>query len=118
MKAAIYNGLLNARIAEQRFWAPGDAPEGVSAVEIPPEPWAAEGDHLDAMAERDKTAAIATWRSQLPSKPAALVDALYYRDMSQRDFAAREGVTQARISQRNGELLTAARHDLAQLRGG
>lgn len=117
-KAAIYNALLNARIAEQRHWAPGDAPDGVTAVEIAPNDSLAEEEHLDAIIKREKAAAIIGWRDRLPSKPAALVDALYYRDLSQRDFAAQEGVTQARISQRNGALLTMARRDLAELRAG
>jgi len=42
-------------------------------------------------------------------------DALYARDMSQREFASEIGVSQARISQRNGQLVARARTDLQML---
>ena len=114
-RAAIYNALLNARIAEQRFWGGGDALEREAAPEIAPEPWEAEVAALDLIAMSDAVADITAWRRRLRPKPAAVVEALYYRDQSQRDFAKSEGVSQARISQRNVEMLTQARRDLKHL---
>lgn len=58
---------------------------------------------------------ISAWRRRLPPKPASLIEALYYRDQSQREFAKGEGVSQARISQRNVEMLALARRDLKDL---
>jgi hypothetical protein len=51
--------------------------------------------------------------NDLPPNLAALWQVLYARDMSQREFAAKTGVTQACISQRNGRLLAHAREALA-----
>lgn len=115
-KAAIYNSLVNARKTEQRFWGGGDAPDDEATDEIAPEPWEAEDATLDLITMNDAVMDISAWRQRLPSKPAALVEALYYRDQSQREFAKGEGVTQARISQRNREVLGIARRDLAHLR--
>lgn len=114
-KAAIYNALLNARKAEQRFWGAGEAPDDDATNEIAAEPWEAESATLDLITMNDAVADITTWRQRLPSKAAALVDALYYRDQSQREFAVGEGVTQARISQRNVDMLGIARRALAHL---
>ncbi len=51
--------------------------------------------------------------NDLPPNLAALWQGLYARDMSYREFAAKTGVTQACISQRNGNLLAHAREALA-----
>ncbi len=116
-KVAINNALLNARIAEQRFWGTGTPPTDDAGLDAGPDPlWAAEDIALDAIIQRDVDASIAAWRQRLSAPAAAVVEALYYRDLSQRDFAAEQGVTQARISQRNGEMLTLARRDLKHLR--
>ncbi|MEG3162718.1 sigma-70 family RNA polymerase sigma factor [Sphingomonas sp. LB2R24] len=115
-KVAIYNALLNARMTEQRFWGGGEAPDDDTTDEVAPEPWEAEDATLDLITMNNAAADISAWRQCLPSKPAALVEALYYRDQSQREFAESEGVTQARISQRNVEVLGVARRALAHLR--
>jgi len=114
-KAAIYNALLNARIAEQRFWGGGNATEDEATEEVAPEPWEAEDAALDLITMNDAVSDISAWRQRLPSKPASLVEALYYRDLAQRDFAAEQGVTQARISQRNVQMLARARLELKHL---
>lgn len=117
-KAAIYNALLKARMAEQRFWAGGDEKpdEPCGAAQVAPEVWEAEDAQIDAIEHDKAVTAIADWRVRLPSKPAALVEALYFGDLSQREYALLEGVSQPRISQRNGDLLARARQALGYLR--
>ena len=107
--------MLNARIAEQRFWGGGVDAEVDETDEIAPDPWKAEDAALDMIAKNRTVAAISAWRQRLSSKPAALIEALYYRDQSQRESTKGEAVGQARISQRNAEMLALARGDQKHL---
>ncbi len=112
-KAAIRNALLNARKGEQRHWdhreSADETPKSVAAVPA----WAGEDEILDAVQEAKTVRAISLWADRLPAKLAPIWQSLYSLDLSQREFAAEAGVSQARVSQRNGQLLDLAREALA-----
>ena len=114
-KAAIRNALLNARIVEQRHWEiPADPADcGGGDIEMPA--WAAEGEALGAIDEADKARAVSAWADSLPTALSSLYRGLYGRDMSQRELAAKAGVSQAAVSQRNQRLLQLAENALARL---
>lgn len=112
-KAAIRNALLNARVAEQRHWEiPADPADG-GDIEIPA--WAAEAEVLAAIDEADKAQAVSTWADSLPASLSSLYRGLYGREMSQRELAAKAGVSQAAVSQRNRRLLQLAEDALSRL---
>jgi RNA polymerase sigma factor (sigma-70 family) len=111
--SAIRNALLNARIAEQRFREiPADPNDG-GGEEVQTPAWAAEGEALRALDEAERGRAVSNWTDSLPAKYASLYQGLYCRNMSQRAFAARTGVSQAAVSQRNKRLLRLAETALA-----
>lgn len=112
-KAAIRNALLNARIAEQRHWEIPTDPADSGDSETPA--WAAEGEVLRAIDEADKARAVSVWADSLPAPLSSLYRGLYGRDMSQRELAAKAGVSQAAVSQRNQRLLQLAEDALARL---
>ena len=114
-KAAIRNALLNARLAEQRHWEiPADpADSGGGDIETPA--WAAEGEVLRAIDEAHKARAVSAWADKLPAALSSLYNGLYGRDMSQRELAAKSGVSQAAVSQRNQRLLQLAENALGRL---
>lgn len=115
-KSSIRKALISARQKEQRHSDHrGEFDEDGPRDEIPPPPWAAEEEHLEAVEATRATAHIATWIERLPARLATICDALYFEDVSQRVLAKRLGLTQARISQLNGDLLARARRDLAFL---
>lgn len=115
-KAAIRNALLNARVAEQRHWEiPADPADG-GDVETPA--WAAEGEALGAIDEADKARAISAWADSLPASLSSLYRGLYGQEMSQRELAAKAGVSQAAVSQRNQRLLQLGEEALARLAAG
>lgn len=117
-KAAIRNALLNARKAEQRF---GDIPANPGdggGEDVPAPHWAAESEVLRAIDEADRLRAVSSWTDSLPAQLSALYRDLYTGDMSQREAAAAAGVSQARMSQRNGKFLRLAREALVDLAQG
>jgi RNA polymerase sigma factor (sigma-70 family) len=114
--AAIRNALLDARKAEQRHWFGRAEPEESGTPPVLPNHNAEEEDRLEAIEVKDDAAALAAWKTSLPSKLAEICQGLYYEDLSQRALAKRYGLTQARISQINRQLLTRARSDLVHLR--
>lgn len=115
-KAAIRKALITARQGEQRHWRNRAAlPGEESGVDVSPTPWAEEEERVEAIGLRRKAEAIARWRRSLPAKLKATCNGLYFDDQSQRTLAAQEGVSQARISQRNSQLLARAREDLSEL---
>jgi RNA polymerase sigma factor (sigma-70 family) len=115
VKAAIRNALLNARKTEQKHWdLREDTDDDVKASDDVPH-WAGEEIILEALEEASRSQRVLHWADALPLKFAPLWDALYARDMSQREFAAEIGVSQARISQRNGQFVARARADLDML---
>jgi RNA polymerase sigma factor (sigma-70 family) len=114
-RAAIRNALLNARKAEQKHWALREDPvDDIKASDAVPD-WAGEEIVLDAMDEATRSLQVLNWADGLPLKLAPLWHALYARDMSQRQFAAEIGVSQARVSQRNGQFVARARTELQML---
>jgi RNA polymerase sigma factor (sigma-70 family) len=108
-RASIRNALLKARIAEQRHWQHRDLPEDDAAIGEGPASSAGEEAVIDLMVEAETVRSVSRWANDLPPNLAALWQGLYARDMSQREFAAEAGVTQACISQRNGKLIAHAR---------
>lgn len=112
-KAAIRNALLNARVAEQRHWEIPADPADNGDIEIPA--WAAEAEVLAAIDEADKAQAVSTWANSLPASLSSLYRGLYGREMSQRELAAKAGVSQAAVSQRNRRLLQLAEDALSRL---
>lgn len=116
-KAAIRNALLNARIAEQRNYELPANPDEGGTEEIPTPLWAAEEVALGGIDDAEKLRAVSSWTDGLPAKLSSLYRGLYSRDMSQREFAVTAGVSQARVSQRNGLFIQLAREALADLAG-
>lgn len=115
VRAAIRNALLNARKAEQKHWDQReDSGDDIKVSDTIPH-WAGEEIILEAMQEATRSQQVQQWAEGLSVKLAPLWDALYARDMSQREFAAEIGVSQARISQRNGQFLAHARTELRML---
>jgi RNA polymerase sigma factor (sigma-70 family) len=117
-KSAIRNALLNARVAEQRHWEIPTNPDDGGGDEVPTPPSGAEDEVLRAMDEADKTRAVSAWTDSLPAKLSTLYRSLYAHDMSQREFAANAGVSQAAVSQRNQRLLHLGEEALAALAAG
>lgn len=115
VRAAIRNALLNARRAEQKHWDQReDSGDDIKASDTVPH-WAGEEVVLVTIQEKNRSQQVLQWADGLPLKLAPLWDALYTRDMSQREFAAEIGVSQARISQRNRQFVARARTDLHML---
>jgi RNA polymerase sigma factor (sigma-70 family) len=114
-KAAIRNALLNARVAEQRHWEIPTNPDGGGGEEVPTPPFAAEDEALRAMDEAEKARAVVAWTDRLPATLSTLYHGLYAGDLSQREFAAQAGVSQAAVSQRNQRLLHLAEDALSAL---
>jgi RNA polymerase sigma factor (sigma-70 family) len=115
VRAAIRNALLNARRAEQKHWEQReDSGDDIKARGTTPY-WTGEEIVLEAIQEATRSQQVLHWADGLPLKLAPLWDALYARDISQREFAAEIGVSQARISQRNGQFVARARTDLHML---
>lgn len=114
-KAAIRNALLNARRAEQRHFEIPANPDDGGGEEIATPPEGAEGEALRAIDQADREQAVSGWTDSLPGKYSSLYRGLYSREMSQREFAAKAGVSQAAVSQRNRRLLQMAEHALAIL---
>jgi RNA polymerase sigma factor (sigma-70 family) len=114
-RASIRNALLNARKAEQKHWEQReDSGDDIKAGDAVPH-WAGEEIVLDAMEEATRSQQVRNWADALPVNLAPLWHGLYARDMSQREFAAEIGVTQARVSQRNGQFVARARTELQML---
>lgn len=115
VRAAIRNALLNARRAEQKHWDQReDSGDDIKSNDTVPH-WAGEEIILQAIQEATQSQQVQRWADGLPLKLAPLWNALYARDMSQREFAAEIGVSQARISQRNGQFVARARNELQML---
>lgn len=113
-KAAIRKALITSRTKEQRHSdSRCELSDDMSLGEVPPPPWAAEEDHLAVLEEKRAATHIASWIRQLPARLEAICQALYFEDVSQRVLAKRLGLTQARISQLNTDLIARAREDLA-----
>lgn len=111
---AIRNALLNARIAEQRTRdIPADPNGGSEDVAAPA--WAVEEETLRAIDQAERDRAVSDWTDRLPAKYASLYQGLYDRNLSQRNYAAQAGVSQAAVSQRNKRLLRLGEKALAGL---
>ena len=115
-KVAIRRALMKARAAEQRHRHGREDPDDQRIHDIGVPLSTEEDNRLDAIAADTKTKAIDRWRPTLPPKLATVCHELYFRDRSQRDLAASEGVSQPCISQRNGQLLDLARDALDHLK--
>lgn len=117
-KRAIRNALLNATRVEKKHWDQREDPDDEYTANDSTPHWAAEDAVLERIEEMARAECVLTWADSLPPKLAPLWQGLYARDMSQREFAAEAGVSQARISQRNGKFLERARADLEALLTG
>lgn len=111
-RVSIRNALLNARRAERKHWDQRESSEAEHQEDDGLPHWAGEETVLETIDDMAVVTGIQCWADALPPKLAPIWQALYTRDLSQREYALEVGVSQPRISQLHSLILDHARSDL------
>lgn len=112
-KTAIKNAMLDARRAEQRQY---DLPANAAAVSLDDEgtPWSAETCRVDDLGTATAGEIVRRWTKTLSGKDQIVIEGVFYDEVSQRELAARLGVSQPAVSQRKSAVLARAVVELAE----